>query len=122
MISNSIERLYVCFTCNNTAKLLPWSGKSTEKSSIALNSQLLDRSVKLMDFERDDAILEEISDLIAIESDMEDISAEAQYSHIYLSVIEQSKSDAKIVELENWKGKGICNKVEDSNQPCASKQ
>ena len=82
----------------NTAKLLSQSGKSTEKYSNAWYSQLPKESVQLMDFERDGTMLEEVSDLIAIERDREYL-----YSHIYLSEIEQSKSDAKIAELKNWR-------------------
>ena len=48
-------------------------------------------------------MLEEISDQVAFERDREDTPEETQCSHIYLSEIEQVKSDAKI-ELKNLKG------------------
>ena len=47
--------------------------------------------MKSIDFERDVTMLEEISDPITIERDREDTSEEIQYSHIYLSKIEQNK-------------------------------
>lgn len=84
--------------------------------SKAWNSQLPDESVKTIDFQRDAIMLEEISDPIAIERDWDNIPEETQYSHIYLNVIEQSESDRKIVELENWKSKGVYTKVEKNNQ------
>ena len=70
-----------------------------------------------MDFERDDTMLEEISDLISIKRDTKYL-----YSHIYLSEKEKSKSDPKIAELQNWKSQGIYSKVENKNQPCVSNQ
>lgn len=84
--------------------------------SKAWNSQLPDESVKTIDFQRDAIMLEEISDPIAIERYRDNIPEETQYSHIYLNVIEQSESDRKIVELENWKSKGVYTKVEKNNQ------
>ena len=65
-------------------------------------------------------MLEEISDPMAIKRDGEDTPEEIQYSHIYLSEIEQNNSDAKIAELENWKSQGVYTEIEDNNQLCVS--
>ena len=65
-------------------------------------------------------MLEEISDPIAIERDREDTPEEIQYWHIYLSEIEQNKSDGKTAELESWKSQGIYTEVENNNQTCVS--
>ena len=46
--------------------------------------------MKSVDYERDITMLEEISDPIAIERDREDTPEEIEYSHIYLSEIEQT--------------------------------
>ena len=66
------KNMKVCFIPNNTnqsntATLLSRSGKRTEKYSKAWNSQLPDRSVKSVDFERDVTMLEKISGPTAIE-------------------------------------------------------
>ena len=66
------------------------SGKFTGKYIKAWNCQLPDKSVKSVDYERDITMLEEISDPIAIERDREDTPEEIEYSHIYLSEIEQT--------------------------------
>ena len=66
------KNMKVCFIPNNTnqsntATLLSRSGKCKEKCSKAWNSQLPDRSVKSVDFERDVTMLEKISGRIATE-------------------------------------------------------
>ena len=86
----------VCLISNNTNQWntttpLSQSARSTGKQSKQWNSKLPDGSVKSTDFERDVTMLEEISDPITIERDREDTSEEIQYSHIYLSEIEQNK-------------------------------
>ena len=75
--------------------------------------------MKSVDFERDVTMLEEISDLVAIERDREDTSEEIQYSHIYFSEIEKnSHNKVELAEFENWKSQGVYTEVEDINQPC----
>ena len=91
----------------NTTTLFSRSGKPTGKYSKAWNSELPDESVKSKDFERDVTMLKKISDPIAIERARKDAPEKIQYTHIYLSEIEQNKSDTKLAELENLKSQGV---------------
>ena len=63
--------------------------------------------MKSKDFERDVTMLKKISDPIAIERAGKDAPEKILYTHIYLSEIEQNKSDTKLAELENWKSQGV---------------